>query len=217
MSAPRLYKVLTPTGHAPFVSGYQWSLPTCADGVWTPGAWHEESTDGAALCGKGLHVTAFPLRWLQNKGDVVWHVEAEGLVGDSFGDKVIAARVRILRPLTAEELARLPEDARVLEDQRRAAEKRRRLSEMAKRGAETAARQREEIAAARDAGVKSPALFAFEMLALSLRFYDRRVRDAGPCEVGCSTCGGSGQGWHGENSTCRTCGGAGVVTSQVLA
>ena len=49
----------------------------------------------------------------------------------------------------------------------------------------------------------------------SLRYFDRRVRDAGPCEVGCSDCGGSGQGRGGEHSTCRTCHGAGVVTSQV--
>ncbi len=39
--------------------------------------------------------------------------------------------------------------------------------------------------------------------------------EAEPLMVGCSHCGGSGMGWHGENSTCRTCKGAGEVVSQV--
>jgi hypothetical protein len=34
-------------------------------------------------------------------------------------------------------------------------------------------------------------------------------------EVVCSDCGGSGQGWQGEHSRCRTCCGRGDVPSQV--
>lgn len=127
MNAPQrymgtLYKVLTASGCAPYVAGYFWSLPQYVDGAWVPGDWHEESTVNAEPCRKGLHLTAFPLQWGGgDEGRVVWHVEAEGVLGDPLRiDKVIAARVRLTRPVTEEELQRLRDEQSAREGAARA-------------------------------------------------------------------------------------------------
>lgn len=167
MSAPLLFKVLRADGSAPHVGHhYVWSLPCEVDGVTVPGHWHEESTDGAAPCVRGLHLTAYPAEWGADRADrVTWVVEAEGVVGDPvFDDKVIAARVRIMRRATAAEVdatrtARL--DAQKARYKRERAKE---LSERAKRAAKRAKEQREEIAVARNKGVKSPAQHTFAML-----------------------------------------------------
>lgn len=166
-AAVMLFKVLRVDGAAPHVGHhYVWSLPREVDGVTVPGDWHEEPTDGAVLCGKGLHLTAYPAQWGADDYDrVTWVVEAEGIVGEpALDEKVIAARVRIVRRAT---VAEVDATRKAYADAQEARYKRKRakeLAERAKRAAKRAKEQREEIAVARDKGVKSPAQHTFAML-----------------------------------------------------
>jgi hypothetical protein len=119
MSTPTLYKVLV-DGRSCHGGRLVWSLPTRNDdGTWTPGAWHEVDGD-LALCRNGLHLTDHPAMWWLD-GAVAFEVEAEGVVGNPNNTndrKVVAKRVRLLRPvdpsgfLDAEETARLKEEIR---------------------------------------------------------------------------------------------------------
>ena len=172
----KLYKVLTLEGHAPFVPAYRWSLPIqSADGSWTPGDWHEETPQ--ALCVRGLHVTAFPGGWGSDRAsNIVCEAECEGIAGDpALDDKVLAARVRLLRVLSdaetdvvneawcaakdERELAREAEQRQEWVD-REKAEQKERLDAARK----VAISAKKDVAAARAAGVASPALFAFRTL-----------------------------------------------------
>lgn len=159
----RLYKVLTRDGRAPFVPAYAWSLPTqAADGTWTPGAWHEEPA--AELCAKGLHITAAPGQWMHSWGEggsrVAYAVEAEGIVGDpaSDGAKVIAARVRLLHPVTVDEVRAA--DAAWKVAQKIAEERREEMRALAAKAREAGAPERIR----RAKGDPSPARVAFDVL-----------------------------------------------------
>jgi hypothetical protein len=171
--ALKLYKVLTHDGFAPFVPGYQWSVPTkAADGTWTPGAWHEEPA--VELCAKGLHITAAPGQWMlswASHGDearprIAYAVEAEGIVGDpADGDaKVIASRVRLLHPVTTEEVRAADAAWEKARDARRAEniaeERREEMRQLAAKAREAAAPERIR----RAKGDPSPALVVFEVL-----------------------------------------------------
>lgn len=167
MTAPLLFKVLRADGSAPHVGHrYVWSLPREVDGVTVPGDWHEEPTDSAAPCVRGLHITAYPTQWGADRGDTVtWVVEAEGIVGDpALDDKVIAARVRMMRRATEAEVDATRDAYRDSWDARHKRERAKELSERAKRAAKKAKEQREETAVARAEGVKSPAQHTFAML-----------------------------------------------------
>lgn len=169
----KLYKVLTADGRAPFVPEYRWSLPTKRDdGTWAPGEWHEEAPD--KLCTRGLHVTACPGNWMHGDprggAPVVYEAECEGVVGDpaEHVGKVIAARVRLLRPvdrsevIAADEAYRRAADA--YEAKRQAEERRAHMRKLAEKARRSAASARATDAARREAGVPSPALLAFETL-----------------------------------------------------
>jgi len=96
-----LYKVLNADGESMHGGKLKWSLPR--DGK--PGDWHEEPR--VALCSKGLHLTDSPTRWGAESGRV-FEVEAEGVSGscDQAEDrKVVAKKVRLLREVTAADVA----------------------------------------------------------------------------------------------------------------
>lgn len=180
-----LFKIVLKDGRAPHQNAYVWSLPTRqADGTWMPGAWHEESTEDARACVKGLHIASEPLYWRSQYHEPIdtYLVEVEGLVGDPVLDtKVIAARVRLLRLATDEEVfaaskrwqsfARVRNEAARLEYERRQRELeeeriRREREEQRERMAEIreAGRKRKaEIKVMRDAGVLSTALLFMRM------------------------------------------------------
>ncbi len=167
--ALKLYKVLTADGRAPFVPDYRWSVPTpSGDGAFTLGEWHEE--DASALCAKGLHLTACPLDWTHGADSCAFYeAEAEGVVGDPVADsKVIARRVRLVRPVTREEAERVSKAWREAADERRRAEdverEKRRVRERLDRAREAAAVARKDDEARREAGIPSPALLAFKTL-----------------------------------------------------
>lgn len=103
MSAEVFYKVLTAEGHAPFVRGYEWSLPTKgADGAWTPGEWHEHEGDLTA-CYAGLHITREPEEWFTSDDYRVFVAEYEGRAVDLPTEhKLVCRRVRLLREVDAE-------------------------------------------------------------------------------------------------------------------
>lgn len=82
---------------------YRWSLPTRSAKGWTPGAWHEVKGD-VVLCGNGLHFTRNPAAWWVEGGQV-FVAEPEGIADQDSGDqKLVARRLRLLRPATAVEL-----------------------------------------------------------------------------------------------------------------
>lgn len=185
----RLFKVVLKDGRAPHQGVYVWSLPTqSADGTWTPGAWHEEPTDEARRCGKGLHVASEPVYWRNSYSEPTdtYVVEAEGIVGDPLLDtKVIAARVRLLRPATDEEIRAANQRwfalAKVREEAARVEREQREREWEAERIRRELEEQREKMAAIREAGKKRKAALQAKrdagVLSTALLFM-RMTRDA---------------------------------------
>ena len=98
-----LFKVLK-DGRSFHGGNLAWSLPTEDGDRWIPGEWHEVS--GGSICGAGvLHVTTEPAKWYA-KDAVVFVAECEEKVGERE-DKQGFRKVRLLRPLTTEELERV--------------------------------------------------------------------------------------------------------------
>lgn len=157
-----LFKVVLQDGRAPYKRSYVWSLPTQdANGAWMPGAWHEESTVGAGVGTKGLHLTAEPGWVLKYQQDphATYVVEAEGVVGDPLLDsQVIAARVRLLRPATDDEIEAATTRWNTYAEARAAAEQQRHEAQVAQWKAEEIERkkkaQRRKLAAMRKAAAE---------------------------------------------------------------
>lgn len=158
----RLFKVLTADGHSAYITAYAWSLPTQnADGSWTPGAWHEEPPEVLDR-GYGLHVSPAPKYYTPSSTCVTYECEAEGYREyPQTEHRVVALRVRLLRPISSEEAERVSSEwengryARVA-----LAEQKERLDRA--RVAARSAKANQD--AARAAGVESPALAAFRLL-----------------------------------------------------
>jgi len=96
---PRLFKVLTDSGKAPYVSSFVWPLPKQEeDGSWTPGDW--KSMEGRLVfCERGYH--AFDANQWQNwtgNGTRLFEIEFDGPVG-KIADKYIGARARLIREI----------------------------------------------------------------------------------------------------------------------
>ena len=105
MSAAELYKTLR-GGRSWHGGEHAWSLPTQGpDGAWTPGEWTPRVTPD--VCSSGWHLTTEPARWWSTDAGVVCYLaEHDGAVSRrEGGDKVACERVRLLRPLTEDELA----------------------------------------------------------------------------------------------------------------
>ena len=100
----RLYKTLR-DGKSWHGGEHTWSLPTQgADGEWTPGEWTPRVAP--EVCEKGWHLTTEPARWWSADAGVACYLaEHDGAVSGNGGDKVSCERVRLLRPLTEDELA----------------------------------------------------------------------------------------------------------------
>ena len=100
------YKVLV-NGRSCNGGDAEWSLPKQReDGTWEPGEWMPEISGPLALCANGYHLTREPARWWR-EGAECYVAEWEGEhVGDG-GDKIAVRRCRLLRRLTAAELASL--------------------------------------------------------------------------------------------------------------
>ena len=105
MEAP-LYKVLA-AGQSCDGGTHVWSLPAqSADGSWTPGDWHElPASQRVRTCASGFHLTTDPRAWWRS-GRTVYLAEAAGERGAPREDKVACRRVRLLRPVTAADVAR---------------------------------------------------------------------------------------------------------------
>ena len=105
MEAP-LYKVLA-AGQSCDGGTHVWSLPAqSADGSWTPGDWHElPASQRVRTCASGFHLTTDPRAWWRS-GRTVYLAEAAGERGAPREDKVSCRRVRLLRPVTAADVAR---------------------------------------------------------------------------------------------------------------
>lgn len=158
----RLFKVLTADGHSAYITAYAWSLPEqAADGSWTPGAWHEEPPEVFDR-GHGLHVSPSPSHYTPRSSCITYECEAEGYREDpQTSHHVVALRVRLLRPVSAEEAERASHEwdsgkwARIaLADQKERLDRARTAARSAKANQD----------AARAAGVESPALTAFRLL-----------------------------------------------------
>ena len=85
---------------------HEWSLPTRAGAwAWTPGEW----TPAVAprLCSQGWHLTTEPARWWSGDARVTAYLaEWDGALARQKGDEKFAVeRCRLLRELTADELA----------------------------------------------------------------------------------------------------------------
>ena len=104
-AAEKLYKTLR-NGRSWHGGEHEWSLPTQgADETWTPGEWTPRVTP--RVCSEGWHLTTEPARWWSaDEGVACYLAEHDGAVSRSEGeDKIACERVRLLRPLTEDELA----------------------------------------------------------------------------------------------------------------
>jgi len=102
------YKVLL-HGRSCHGGDAEWALPKQReDGTWEPGEWMPEIQGQLMLCGNGYHLTREPARWWR-EGAECYVAEWDGeYVGDGGGgDKIAVRRCRLLRRLTAAELASL--------------------------------------------------------------------------------------------------------------
>jgi len=85
---------------------HEWSLPTRAgDGAWTPGEW--TPAVAPSVCERGWHLTTEPARWWSGDARVTAYLaEWDGALARQKGDEKFAVeRCRLLRELTADELA----------------------------------------------------------------------------------------------------------------
>jgi len=85
---------------------HTWSLPTRdAAGAWTPGEWTPSVTP--SVCSRGWHLTTQPgLWWSSDERVKAYLAEWDGALARREGDEKFAAeRCRLLRELTADELA----------------------------------------------------------------------------------------------------------------
>jgi roadblock/LC7 domain-containing protein len=87
---------------------FQWDPPILKDdGSYTPGAWTPSVKPH--LCDHGYHLTDDPGQWWDINNHCAFLVEYKGEVSGSFNDdwgrKIAVESCRLLRPLTAEELA----------------------------------------------------------------------------------------------------------------
>src|SRR5690606_7506155 len=100
------YKVLL-HGRSCHGGDCEYALPVQReDGTWEPGEWMPEIRGPLALCAHGYHLTREPARWWR-EGAECYVAEWDGEhVGDG-GDKIAVRRCRLLRRLTAVELASL--------------------------------------------------------------------------------------------------------------
>lgn len=100
------YKVLL-HGRSCHGGNAEWALPKQReDGTWEPGDWMPEIQGQLALCINGYHLTSEPALWWR-VGAECYEAEWDGEhVGDG-GDKIAVRRCRLLRRLTADELASL--------------------------------------------------------------------------------------------------------------
>ena len=100
-----LYKVLD-AGQSCDGGTHAWSLPTkLPDGTWTPGAWHQMPTGSRIqTCQSGFHLTTNPRAWWRI-GRTVYLAESDGERATPQGDKVACRKVRLLRPVTATDVA----------------------------------------------------------------------------------------------------------------
>lgn len=106
MKKKTYYKVLV-RGRSCHGGDIEYSLPTQRDdGTWEPGEWMPEISGPLELCVNGYHLTSDPARWWQ-EGAECYVAEWDGeYIGDGH-DKIVVRRCRLLRPLTADELAAL--------------------------------------------------------------------------------------------------------------
>lgn len=161
-----LFKVVFPDGAASFKHGFLWSLPAVEGDVVTPGAWHEH--DGELRVGfSGFHLTPCPSRYFDKSGLVCFLAEAEGVLGDPTCEhQVVARRVRLVRRVSFDD-AHIVSEAwfgRELKS-RAVAQAKARAKVRGERLQDAAKIARASTAADVDAGVESPALFAFRVLA----------------------------------------------------
>ena len=85
---------------------HEWSLPTRdASGAWTPGEWTPRVAP--SVCSRGWHLTTQPgLWWSSDAGVTAYLAEWDGARARHEGDEKFAVeRCRLLRELTADELA----------------------------------------------------------------------------------------------------------------
>jgi hypothetical protein len=85
---------------------HEWSLPTRAgDEEWTPGEWTPRVAP--SVCSQGWHLTTEPGRWWsEDAGVTAYLAEWDGALARREGDEKFAVeRCRLLRELTADELA----------------------------------------------------------------------------------------------------------------
>lgn len=102
----KYYKVLV-NGRSCNGGHAEWSLPKKrGNGTWKPGDWMPEVQGPLVLCASGYHLTREPALWWQ-EGAECYVAEWDGEhVGDGV-DKITVRRCRLLRRLTAAELASL--------------------------------------------------------------------------------------------------------------
>lgn len=157
-----LYKVLTADGHSPYITAYAWSLPTQReDGSWEPGAWHEEPAS-VLKQGRGLHISPSPTHYTPRRDCVTYACEASGYREDPLTDHhVVATRVRLLHPITAEEADRVSREWDANRNAQYELAKQKKRLDRARIAATKATADR---VAARKKGVESPALTAFRLL-----------------------------------------------------
>ena len=85
---------------------HRWSLPTRdTTGAWTPGEW--TPSVAPSVCSRGWHLTTQPvLWWSSDAGVTAYLAEWDGALARREGDEKFAVeRCRLLRELTADELA----------------------------------------------------------------------------------------------------------------
>src|SRR5690606_6084570 len=100
------YKVLL-HGRSCHGGDTEWALPKQReDGTWEPGEWMPEIRGSLALCANGYHLTREPARWWR-EGAECYVAEWDGEHVGEGGDKIAVRRCRLLRRLTAAELASL--------------------------------------------------------------------------------------------------------------
>ena len=103
-----LFKILC-GDRSPIMNNFIWDLPKEVDGKWVPGEWSKPTKPN--VYHSGYHLTNNPTFWRfvnlsPSVRDVdVYHIETRGAVDSTTtGDVVSVESLRLLRPLTQEEL-----------------------------------------------------------------------------------------------------------------